>query len=116
MNLLNRYILRETFSSCLLVTFVLFAILMSNQFAEILDDAATSQLPKDAVFAVLSLTSLQYITFLMPIGLFLGIMLALARFDRDRHGSGESSAPRKNGTAKNASLSFAPQAGLFTSS
>ena len=83
MNLLNRYILRETFSSCLLVTFVLFAILMSNQFAEILDDAATSQLPKDAVFAVLSLTSLQYITFLMPIGLFLGIMLALARFNRD---------------------------------
>ena len=83
MNLLNRYILRETFSSCLLVTFVLFAILMSNQFAEILDDAATSQLPKDAVFAVLSLTSLQYITFLLPIGLFLGIMLALARFNRD---------------------------------
>ena len=47
---------------------LLFIILMSNQFAEILDDAATSQLPKDAVFAVFSLTSLQYITFLTPIG------------------------------------------------
>jgi lipopolysaccharide export system permease protein len=82
-NLLNRYILRETFFAFLLVTFVLFVILMSNQFAEILDDAATSQLPKDAVFAVFSLTSLQYITFLTPIGLFLGIMLALARFNRD---------------------------------
>jgi len=82
-NLLNRYILRETFFAFLVVTFVLFIILMSNQFAEILNDAATSQLPKDAVFAVFSLTSLQYITFLTPIGLFLGIMLALARFNRD---------------------------------
>jgi lipopolysaccharide export system permease protein len=82
-NVLNRYILRETFSTWLVVTIVLFVILMSNQFAEILDDAATNQLPKDAVFAVLRLTSLQYITFLTPIGLFLGVMLALARFNRD---------------------------------
>ena len=83
MNVLNRYILRETFTTWLVVTIVLFVILMSNQFAEILDDAATNQLPKDAVFAVLRLTSLQYITFLTPIGLFLGVMLALARFNRD---------------------------------
>jgi len=82
-NLINRYVLREAFSAWLVVTLVLFVILMSNQFAEILDDAATNQLPKDAVFAVLSLTSLQYITLLTPIGLFLGIMLALARFNRD---------------------------------
>ena len=83
MNLLNRYILRETFFASLVVTLVLFVILMSNQFAEILNDAATNQVPRDAVFAVFSLTSLQYITFLTPIGLFLGVMLALARFNRD---------------------------------
>ena len=83
MNLLNRYILRETFVAWLVVTLVLFVILMSNQFAEILDDAATNQIPKTAVFAVLRLTSLQYITILAPIGFFLGIMLSLARFNRD---------------------------------
>lgn len=83
MNLLNRYILRETFVTSLVVTLVLFVILMSNQFAEILDDAASNEVPRDAVFAVLSLTSLQYLTFLAPIGLFLGVMLALARFNRD---------------------------------
>ena len=83
MNLLNRYILRETFVTWLVVTIVLFVILMSNQFAEILDDAATNQIPKTAVFALLKLTSLQYITILVPIGLFLGILLALARFNRD---------------------------------
>lgn len=83
MNLISRYIFRETFVAWLTVTLVLFVILMSNQFAEILDDAAAGQLPRDAVFAILGLTSLRYITVLTPIGLFLGIMLALARLNRD---------------------------------
>ena len=83
MHLISRYVLRETFSSWLLVTAVLVVIFMSNQFAETLDDAAGNELPRDAVFAVLGLTSLQYITWLAPIGLFLGILLALARMNRD---------------------------------
>ncbi len=83
MSLISRYIFRETFVAWLTVTLVLFVILMSNQFAEILDDAAAGQLPRDAVFAILGLTSLRYITVLTPIGLFLGIMLALARLNRD---------------------------------
>lgn len=83
MSLISRYILRETLSAWIVVTTVLFLILMSNQFAEILGDAAADQLPKDAVFGVLGLASLQYVTALTPIGLFLGIMLALARLNRD---------------------------------
>ena len=83
MRLISRYVLRETFSSWLIVTAVLVVIFMSNQFAETLDDAAGNELPRDAVFAVLGLTSLQYITWLAPIGLFLGILLALARMNRD---------------------------------
>ncbi len=83
MNLIARYVLRETFGAWLVVTLVLFVILMTNQFAEILDDAAANQLPREAVFSVLGLTSLQYITILTPIGLFLGIMVALARLNRD---------------------------------
>ena len=83
MNLIARYVLRETFGAWLVVTLVLFVILMTNQFAEILDDAAADQLPREAVFGVLGLTSLRYITMLTPIGLFLGIMVALARLNRD---------------------------------
>ena len=82
-NLISRYVFRETFSSWLIVTTVLVVIFMSNQFAETLDDAAGNELPRSAVFAVLALTSLQYITWLAPIGLFLGILLALARMNRD---------------------------------
>jgi len=81
--LISRYILRETFVAWLTVTLVLFAILMSNQFADILDDAAAGRLPRHAVFAILGLSSLRYMTVLTPIGLFLGVMLALARLNRD---------------------------------
>ncbi len=83
MHLISRYVLRETFSSWLIVTTVLIVIFMSNQLAETLDDAAGNELPSSAVFAVLGLTSLQYITWLAPIGLFLGILLSLARMNRD---------------------------------
>ena len=83
MHLISRYVFRETFFSWLIVTTVLLVIFMSNQFAETLDDAAGNELPRSAVFAVLGLMSLQYITWLAPIGLFLGILLALARMNRD---------------------------------
>jgi lipopolysaccharide export system permease protein len=56
---------------------------MSNQFAEILGDAAANTLPKEAVFEVFRLTFLQYLTLLAPIGLLLGFLLALARLNRD---------------------------------
>jgi lipopolysaccharide export system permease protein len=81
--LISRYILRETFGAWLVVVAALFAILMANQFAEILGDAAANRLPRDAVFAIFSLTSLRYVTLLTPIALFLGVMLALARLNRD---------------------------------
>ena len=78
MTVVSRYIFRETFGAWLMVTGVLFVILMSNQFAEILDDAAVGRLPRDAVFSILGLTSLRYLTALIPIGLFLGVILALS--------------------------------------
>jgi lipopolysaccharide export system permease protein len=81
--LISRYILRETFGAWLVVVAVLFVILMTNQFADILGDAAANRLPRDAVFAIFSLTSLRYMTLLTPIALFLGVMLALARLNRD---------------------------------
>ena len=56
---------------------------MTNQFADILGDAAADRLPRDAVFAIFSLTSLRFVTLLTPIALFLGVMLALARLNRD---------------------------------
>jgi lipopolysaccharide export system permease protein len=82
-SILNRYIFRETALTWLAVTGVLLLILLTDQFARVLDDAAGAQLPKDAIFAVMALSSLQFLTILIPIGIFLAIMLALARMYRD---------------------------------
>ncbi|HEX7238327.1 MAG TPA: LPS export ABC transporter permease LptF [Gammaproteobacteria bacterium] len=83
MNLIGRYIFREAFGSWLVVMAVLFVIFMTNQLADILGDAASERLPRDAVLAIFGLTSLRYLTLLTPITLFLGITLALARLNRD---------------------------------
>src|SRR5688572_27402239 len=62
---------------------VLFLIFMTNQLADILGDAAADRLPREAVLAIFGLTALRYLTLLMPITLFLGVTLALARLNRD---------------------------------
>ena len=83
MRILDRYVLREAARTWAAVTAVLLFILLSNQFARVLGDAAKDKLPRDAVFSVIGLTALQYLTILIPFGLFLAIMLALARLYRD---------------------------------
>ena len=83
MNLIDRYIFREAFGSWLIVMLVLFVIFMTNQLADILGDAAADRLPREAVLAIFGFTALRYLTLLMPITLFLGVTLALARLNRD---------------------------------
>ncbi len=65
------------------VTGVLLFILVSNQFARVLGQAAAGNLPRDAVFLLLGLSTLNYLTVLVPIGLFFAVMLALGRLYKD---------------------------------
>ncbi len=81
--ILSRYVLRETVQTWLVVTAVLLLILVTYQFAQVLGDAAVARVPKDAIFKVLGLTSLQFLAILTPVGLFLAILLALGRLYRD---------------------------------
>jgi lipopolysaccharide export system permease protein len=81
--ILDRYIFREIAMTWFGVTFVLLLILLTNQFARVLGDVAKGNLPKDAAMDVFGLSALQYMTVLVPIGLFLAIMLALGRLYRD---------------------------------
>lgn len=83
MNVISRYVLRETLQTWLVVTVVLMLILVTNQFATVVGDAAASKLPRDAIFELIGLTSIQYLTILVPVGLFLAIMLSLARLYHD---------------------------------
>ncbi len=66
-----------------MVAGVLLVMLLSNQIARVLGMAADGNLPRDAVLPLLGYTSIQYLTVLIPVALFLAIMLALARLYRD---------------------------------
>jgi len=81
--ILDRYIFREVALSWLAVTAVLQFILLTQQFAKLLGEVAKDSLPREAFFQVIGLTGIQYLTVLIPIGLFLSIMLALGRLYRD---------------------------------
>jgi lipopolysaccharide export system permease protein len=76
---LDRYLLREATATFTAVTGVLLAILLSNQLARILGQAAQAELSGRIVLALVGLTTLQQLTILLPVGLFLGIVLALGR-------------------------------------
>jgi lipopolysaccharide export system permease protein len=69
-SLLNRYLLREVGQTWLAVTLVLLLILVTNQFAAVLGDAAASQIPRDAIVRVMALTIVQYLTILVPLSFF----------------------------------------------
>ena len=76
---LDRYIFREVGQAWLAVTGVLLVILLFNQFARVLSQAADNQFSSEVVFMLLALMSLQNLSILMPVGLFLAIMLGLGR-------------------------------------
>ena len=83
LRILDRYIFREVATTWLGVTIVLLMILLTNQFARVLGDVAKGKLPKGAAFDVIGLSAVQYLTILVPIGLFLSIMMAMGRLYRD---------------------------------
>jgi lipopolysaccharide export system permease protein len=76
---LDRYLLKEVAETWLAVTGVLLVILLSNQLARVLSQAAANDFPRTVVFSLLGLTSAGYLGLIIPIGFFLAIMLALGR-------------------------------------
>ncbi|MDH3589064.1 MAG: LPS export ABC transporter permease LptF [Gammaproteobacteria bacterium] len=82
-SIINKYLAREVFYALLAVIAVLLFILLSNQFARVLGDAAAGKLPREAVLQIIGLTSITYLTVLVPVGFFLAVMLALGRLFMD---------------------------------
>lgn len=80
---LDRYLLRDAAASWAAVTLVLLLIMLSTRFASLLADAAAGELPRNLLFMVVGLTSLQYLVILVPVSLLLGVMLSLGRLYKD---------------------------------
>lgn len=61
------------------MTGVLLIILLANQLARVLSQAAANDFPREVVFALIGLTTAGNLSVIVPIGFFLAIMLALGR-------------------------------------
>lgn len=83
LGILDRYLLREAGGAWLAVTLVLMSIMLSTRFARFLGEAATGILPRELLFKVVALSSLQYLVILIPVSLLLAIMLAMGRLYKD---------------------------------
>src|SRR5690606_9583001 len=83
MTIISRYLAREALSSWLGVTLVLLLIICSHRFARILGEAAAGKLPGGVVFELLMYTSVGFLTVLIPVGFFLGLLMTFGRLYRD---------------------------------
>lgn len=81
--IVNRYIARESLAAWLAVTAVLLLIISSHRFARFLGEAAAGKLPGGAVFELLAYGSIGFLTVLVPVGFFIGLLMAFGRLYRD---------------------------------
>ncbi len=83
LRILDRYILREVVVSWVAVTGVLLAISLTNQVARVLERAADNQYPRGVMFELILLGAVQSLPLVVPVGLLLGVVLALGRLYHD---------------------------------
>jgi len=79
LTLVDRYILREILQTWTAVTAVLLLIMIANSLAYILGNVIEGQVAGDAVLPLLLTTTTGYFVTLIPLGLYLGLLLALGR-------------------------------------
>lgn len=83
LTVIDRYLNREILLAWLGVTGTLLLIIMSHRFAGYLGDAASGDIPPEAVGSLVALSAINYLVILIPVGFFLAILLALGRLYRD---------------------------------
>ena len=81
--ILSRYILREVLTAWLAVTSVLLVILLANQVVGVLERAAANQYPQSVVLELIGFGAVQDLAILLPVGLLLGVVLAVGRLYHD---------------------------------
>lgn len=80
---LDKYIFREISLTWFAVTVVLLVIMVANVLARILSRVTEGTLPADALFLLVGLKVINLLVTLIPLGLYLGVLLAFGRLYRD---------------------------------
>lgn len=79
-----RYLAKEVYGTLLATTGVLLLVLISNQFVHYLTEAAAGVLPVHTVMQMMSLQVPLLLGLLLPLGMFLGILMAYGRLYVDQ--------------------------------
>jgi len=82
--ILERHIHREILEKAGWILGLLLLVLASNRFVEYLADAASGKLPAGLILHMLGMKLLAMLPKVLPIGIFLAVMLVMARMARDK--------------------------------
>ena len=83
LRIVDRYLLRELAANFLAATFILLLIVVGTAVADLLAKIARGRIPADLLFTLIALRSVDALTVLMPLAVFLGVLLAYGRLWRD---------------------------------
>lgn len=104
-----RYVLKEVIVSCLAVSFVLLLIIVSARFVTYLAEAASGSLESGVLLTLMTLRMPAYLELILPLGLFIGILLAFGRL----YVESEMVVLSACGVSEGRMLSYALTAGLI---
>jgi lipopolysaccharide export system permease protein len=83
LRIIDRYLLRELAFGFLATAAVLLVVTLGGTIADILNKVARGRLPPNVMFELLGLRTLDAMTVLLPVAIFLGTLLAYGRLWRD---------------------------------
>lgn len=82
-SILSKYLAREIFKTSAATVLVLYVILMSNALGRVLADIADGDVPQSALWPVMLSQSINILSLILPIGVFLGIVFTFGRMYKD---------------------------------
>ncbi|MBT3205243.1 MAG: LPS export ABC transporter permease LptF [Gammaproteobacteria bacterium] len=83
LSIVQRYLILEIFKSSAATILILFVILMSNTLGRVLSEVSDGEVPIEALLPVFLGQSIQILSFLLPLGFFLGVVFAFGRLYKD---------------------------------
>jgi lipopolysaccharide export system permease protein len=83
LRIIDRYLLRELAFGCFASAVVLLVVTLGGTVTDVLTKVARGRLPGNLVFEILGLRTLDALTVLVPLALFIGVLLAYGRLWRD---------------------------------
>src|SRR3990167_6429686 len=79
--IITRYLTREVFNALLLITTILLLAFLCQQIVRYLNYAALGKIPSNVLFQLVSFEIPYLLALLLPLGLYLGILLAYGRLN-----------------------------------